>query len=82
MNYIMERFDQVISSLSDNNRNNCIPKKEDTDSIIKDFALEKERIRLHIMEEVFNVHEENLLYFGNADPFRDDLGSGVFPIIN
>ena len=61
MNYIIEKFDHIITSLSSSDKMNGGIKKEDADDIIKDCEEEKEKIRLQIMEEVFNAREERTL---------------------
>lgn len=61
MNYIIERFDHIITSLSASDKMKCSIKKEDINDIIRESGQEKERIRMHIMDEVFNAHEEKTL---------------------
>lgn len=61
MNYIIERFDHIITSLSASDKMKCSIKKEDINDIIRESGEEKERIRMHIMDEVFNAHEEKTL---------------------
>lgn len=61
MNYIIEKFDHIITSLSSSDKTNGGIKREEANDIIKDCEEEKERIRLQIMEEVFNAREERTL---------------------
>jgi hypothetical protein len=61
MNYIIEKFDHIITSLSSSDKMNGGIKREEANDIIKDCEEEKERIRLQIMEEVFNAREERTL---------------------
>ena len=61
MNYIIEKFDHIITSLSSSDKMNGDIKREEANDIIKDCEEEKERIRLQIMEEVFNASEERTL---------------------
>ena len=61
MNYIIEKFDHIITSLSSSYKMNGGLKREEANDIIKDCEEEKERIRLQIMEEVFNAREERTL---------------------
>ena len=61
MNYIVEKFDHIITSLSSSDKMNGDIKREEASAIIKDCEEEKERIRLQIMEEVFNAREERTL---------------------
>jgi hypothetical protein len=61
MNYIIERFDHIITLLASSDKMNGGIKREEAIDIIKDCGEEKEKIRLQIMEEVFNAHEERTL---------------------
>ena len=61
MNYIIEKFDHIITSLSSSDKMNVGLKREEANDIIKDCEEEKEKIRLQIMEEVFNAGEERTL---------------------
>ena len=61
MNYIIEKFDHIINSLSSSDKMNGGIKREEANDIIKDCEEEKEKIRLQIMEEVFNAREERTL---------------------
>lgn len=61
MNYTIEKFDQIITSISSCNKLNNTIKKDAIGSIILECNEEKEKIRLHIMEEVFNASEEKVL---------------------
>jgi hypothetical protein len=61
MNYTIEKFDQLITSISSNGKTNGVIKKEEIGSVILECSEEKEKIRLHIMEEVFNANEEKAL---------------------
>ena len=61
MNYIIERFDQIITALSSTDKKKPPIKKEDFDTIIREYGEEKERIQLHIMDEVFNSQDEKTL---------------------
>jgi hypothetical protein len=61
MNYTIEKYDQIITSLSSAGKSNGVIKKEEIENIILQCREEKEKIRLHIMEEVFNASEEKAL---------------------
>lgn len=61
MNYIIEKFDHIITSFSSSDKMNGGLKREEANDIIKDCEEEKEKIRLQIMEEVFNAGEERTL---------------------
>ena len=61
MKYIIEKFELIITSLSSSDKTKYGIKKESIKDIIKEYAEEKERIRLQIMEKVFNAHEGRTL---------------------
>jgi conjugation system TraG family ATPase len=71
MNYTIEKFDQIITSISSNGKTNGVLKKEEIETVIQECSEEKEKIRLHIMEEVFNANEEKALLL-----LIDTSGSG------
>jgi hypothetical protein len=59
MRYIMERIEQIITALS--SKNSVAIEKEELPAVLAGYAEEKEKIRLRMMEEVFNAEEEKLL---------------------
>ncbi len=62
MHYTIEKFDQLITSISSNGKINSVIKTEEIGTTILECSDEKEKIRLHIMEEVFNASEEKALH--------------------
>lgn len=62
MHYTIEKFDQLITSISSNGKINGVIKTEEIGTMILECCDEKEKIRLHIMEEVFNASEEKALH--------------------
>ena len=61
MNYIIEKFDHIITSLSSSDKISGSINKEEADDLINICKEEKEKIRLQMMEEVFNAREERTL---------------------
>ena len=61
MNYIIEKFDHIITSLSSSDKLSVSINKEEANDLINICKEEKEKIRLQMMEEVFNAREERTL---------------------
>ncbi|MDB5277289.1 MAG: hypothetical protein JWR61_2244 [Ferruginibacter sp.] len=61
MNYVIERFDQLIAALASPDKRMPSIKKESDDELAAECRAEKERIRMQIMAEVFTCRDEKAL---------------------